>query len=192
MDKTILRKQLIAARMALNSGQAMAASQAVCAHLAEWPVFQQAQTVLAYLAFANEVSLQALIDAHPEKVWALPRTLSRGQLVIHRYVPGNLERHSWGMMQPSADAPLVPLESIDLVLAPGVGFDKQGGRLGFGGGYYDRLLPQLEAVCIGISYHETCRPAVPTDEHDCRMEWLAVPDGLHDCRPSKNGDAGLD
>jgi len=178
MDKQKLRQALLVKRVALTAAQVQQASAAICQHLAAWPTFQNARTVMAYLAFNNEVSLQELIDAHPEKVWVLPRTLPAGRLTIHRYQPERLTLHRWGILQPAADAPLAPLAEIELVLAPGVGFDKNGGRLGFGGGYYDRLLPKLNAISVGISHQESCVPAVPCNDHDCQMDWLALPDGL--------------
>jgi 5-formyltetrahydrofolate cyclo-ligase len=183
MDKHIVRQELLAARAALSPEQVAADSALVCQHLAEWPPFRQARTVLAYLAFDNEVSLQALIDGYPQKSWALPRTLRGGVLALHRYQPGRLVRHRWGMLEPAADAPPVPLTEIELVLVPGVGFDEQGGRLGFGGGYYDRLLPRLTCLKVGIAHLTSCLPLVPCDVHDCRMDWLARPDGLIRVRP---------
>jgi len=183
MDKQIVRQELLAARAALSPEQVQADSVLVCRHLSDWPPFRQACTVLAYLAFDNEISLQTLIEDHPEKVWALPRTLRGGVLALHRYQPGRLVRHRWGMLEPSADAPPVPLDEIDLALVPGVGFDEQGGRLGFGGGYYDRLLPQLTCLKVGIAHQISCVPLVPCDAHDCCMDWLARPDGLIRVRP---------
>ena len=178
MDKQTLRHKLLVERDALTPTQTQADSALICQHLANWPLFQAAQTVLAYLAFRNEISLQSLLDRHPEKLWALPRTLRGGRLVIHHYQPGRLARHPWGIPEPAADAPLVPLEEIDLVLVPGVGFDGHGGRLGFGGGYYDRLLSQMNGVRVGIVHRASYVPAVPCDEYDIRMDWLDRPDGL--------------
>ncbi len=178
MDKPTLRQKLIRDRLALSADETCAASAAVCRHLATWSVFANAQTVLAYLAFGNEITLQQLIDDHPEKTWAVPRTLRRGRLSIRVYQPDHLVRHPWGMLEPAPDAPEVPLHTIDLVLVPGVGFDHQGGRMGFGGGYYDRLLPQLDAVRIGIGYPMHRNLQIPCDEHDCRMDWVAQPDGI--------------
>jgi 5-formyltetrahydrofolate cyclo-ligase len=178
MKKPILRQQLLAKRARLTPTQVRTGSIAICRHLAEWPIFQSARTVLAYMGFDNEISLQPLLDADPEKVWALPRILPGGRLSVHRYQPERLVRHRWGLLEPVATAPLVPLREIELVLVPGVGFDEHGGRLGYGGGYYDRLLPQLAAVKVGIAHQTSCVPTVPCDEHDSRMDWLVRPNGL--------------
>lgn len=178
MDKRSIRKALLGTRAAVSAEQLAADSARVCRVLAGWPLFQRAGTMMAYIAFGNEVSLQNLIDENPEKVWALPRTLPGGRLEVLRYQPGRLVRHPWGMLEPAADAPRVPLTEIELVLVPGVGFDESGGRLGFGGGYYDRLLPQLKAVRVGVAHAASLIPEVPREEHDCRMDWLVRPEGL--------------
>lgn len=175
--KQKLRADLLRLRSSLDPEKVAAASAAVCRHLLEWDLFIQSRTVLAYLAFRNEVSLQALIDQHPEKIWALPRTTREG-LVIHTFDRAHLIRHAWGMMEPPSHAPRMRLEQIELVLVPGVGFDRSGGRIGFGGGYYDRLLCQLDAVRVGIAHTESLVAHVPREEHDCTVAWLAVPDGI--------------
>jgi 5-formyltetrahydrofolate cyclo-ligase len=181
MEKVLLRQRLLAERAALEPAEVRRASEAVCYHLSNWPVFQQARGVLAYMAFRNEVSLQPLMDAHPEKIWALPRTLAGRHLSVCRYERGRLVTHSFGMEEPASDAPLVPLEAIDLVLVPGAGFDRFGGRVGYGGGCYDRLLPQLAAVRVGVAHTLNPDLAIPCEEHDCRVDWLSLPEGILAC-----------
>lgn len=157
------------------------ASAEVCWLLEEWPVFQNAQTVLAYIGFRNEISLQTLMDAHPEKRWALPRTLP-DRLDIRLYRPGKLVRHRFGMAEPAADAPLLPPDVIDLALVPGVGFDACGGRIGFGKGYYDRLLCGMDAVRVGITHAVCIVEEAPCEPHDCRMDWLVWPEKIQSTR----------
>ncbi len=178
MNKQTLRNTFQNQRDSLSPAQVQEINQAVCLHLARWPLFQQSHTVLAYLAFRNEISLQPLLDGYPEKIWAIPRTLPAGRMTIHRYQNDGLIRHPWGMLEPSADTDTVPLQKIELILVPGVAFDLRGGRLGFGGGYYDRLLPQLNAPRVGIAYPGNIIPSVPTNEHDGRMDWLVRPEGV--------------
>ncbi len=178
-EKDVLRQQVLALRAMLDPVEVIAAGRSLCHRLAAWDLFRMNDTVLGYLAFRNEISLQWLMEQHPEKVWALPRTLTRGRLFIHLYQPGRLERHRFGMLQPAADAPPVPLDQIDLVLVPGVAFDHEGGRLGFGGGYYDRLLPRLGALRVGVAHPACIVTRVPVSETDVRMDYLALPDGIY-------------
>ena len=112
MDKETLRQRLLTQRASLMPTQVAYASENVCRHLAAWPIFQQATSVLAYMAFRNEVSLQPLMDQYPDKVWALPRTLAGGRLSVCRYERSRMVSHPFGMQEPSADAPSVPPSPI--------------------------------------------------------------------------------
>jgi len=82
------------------------------------------------------------------------------------------------MLEPAADLPVIDPATLDVVLVPGVAFDRQGGRLGFGGGYYDRLLPTTPALRIGVTYDECLCDALPCGEHDQRMDWIVTPTEL--------------
>jgi len=78
-------------------------------------------------------------------------------------------------LEPAADLPVVDSAALNVVLVPGVAFDRRGGRLGFGGGYYDRLLPTTPALRVGVTYDECLADALPCDEHDQRMDWIVTP-----------------
>jgi len=186
-DKKAYRCHCREIRENLAPDKVQAQSQRVCEHLARWPTFQKAQTVLSYLAFGNEIDLGALFERFPHKRWLVPRivsgiALSAGQkpyLVLHPYDPQRLVRHSFGMLEPDPGLPLAHPNAVELVLIPGVAFDQAGGRLGFGGGFYDRLLPQLtQAVRIGVTYEELIRAAIPMQPWDCYVNWLATPQGI--------------
>ena len=89
----------------------------------------------------------------------------------------DLDDGPYGLRQPKEDAPRVLLDSVDAVLVPGVAFDETGARLGYGGGYYDRLLPQLRPDCktIGISYDEQLLTSIPGEAHDVAVSIVVTP-----------------
>jgi 5-formyltetrahydrofolate cyclo-ligase len=160
-----------------------ASSQAVCDHLSNWSVFQRAHTALSFLAFRNEIDLSQLFERWSDKCWLVPRILKKeGQepyLALHPYEPTRLVRHRFGMLEPTPDLPTVHPVEVEFVLVPGVAFDRQGGRLGFGGGFYDRLLPLAsQGTRVGVTYDELVLNAVPMQPWDCRVEWLVTPGGL--------------
>lgn len=162
-------------------------SEGVCSHLSDWRPFHQADTVLGFIAFRNEIDLGRLFERWPDKRWLVPRVADgtelgvgqRPHLVLHPYDATRLVRHRFGMLEPEPDLPSVNPREVQLVLVPGVAFDRRGGRLGFGGGYYDRLLPLADrAITVGVTYEELVLDAVPTEPWDYRVEWLVTPAGL--------------
>jgi len=139
-----------------------------------------ARAILAYAALPNE------LDPAPA-IWRLrkrgvriayPRIEAPGVLGMHfvdhemELVPG-----PFGLAQPSEHAPHVSHAVIDAVIIPGVAFDEQGTRLGYGGGYYDRLLPMMRPECmrIGIAFDEQVLSHIPTEEHDACVDVLVTP-----------------
>jgi 5-formyltetrahydrofolate cyclo-ligase len=132
--------------------------------------------VLTYRPMLGEIDLDPLLD---EFRCAVTRTWPQGRLTVHAG-DVEMERHRWGYLQPVATATKLPLAEIGAVLVPGVLFDRSGGRLGHGAGYYDRLLPQLRggAVLVGITAEARLVDEVPIDPHDVRMTHLATERGV--------------
>jgi len=184
MNKPELCRNFCSLRECLSAREVAASSAAICQRLAAWPLLRQAQSpisILTYLAFRNEPDLGLLFDLLPHVHWAIPRVEGR-RLILHPYDPTRLVRHRFGMLEPAADLPVVDPATLDVVLVPGVAFDRQGGRLGFGGGYYDRFLPTTPALRVGIAFDQCLADALPCDEHDQRMDWIVMPSELFTTR----------
>jgi len=175
--KRALRARWLAERAALPPEVVAAASERVQAHLEAWPPFRSAQTILTYMAFRNEIDLTPLLARHPEKRWVLPRVAGPGELTLHRYRPGALRRHPYGMWEPTPECPTVAPEEIELALIPGVAFDRYGFRLGYGGGYFDRLLPRLKGLTVGVTYARFLVEALPHTPMDGRVRYVLTEAG---------------
>ena len=172
-----LREQARAARRALDEPARQAAAIALLAQLRTLPAFDSARRVAAYAAVASELSLQPLIDA----------MLARGQQVFLPHVeqhapqmhfaPWNgdarrLKTNHFGIAEPMVDAAqLVAAATLDLILLPLLAFDRRGGRLGSGAGFYDRALAfrlQQPAPPLLVGVGHACQevteiPAEPWD-----------------------------
>jgi 5-formyltetrahydrofolate cyclo-ligase len=126
------------------------------------------------------------------KTVAVPRvSLERRMLDIH--VVCDLRRDIApgyrGIPEPNAGCPPIELEAIDWVLVPGVAFDSRGHRVGYGGGYYDRLLPALprSAACIAGAFELQIVDEVPTAPHDFALD--AIVTELRVIVPARSADA---
>jgi 5,10-methenyltetrahydrofolate synthetase len=146
--------------------------------LARWPPLHG--TVLSYLAMADEVDLGGLHILDRCR-FAITRTPDAGPLSVHAYETDLLEFHRMGFEQPRLGTPEVEVGNIDVVLVPGLAFDRHGNRLGRGKGYYDALLARLPmgTVRIGITVDELLVDELPTEAHDQRVAWVATESGIH-------------
>ena len=86
----------------------------------------------------------------------------------------------YNILEPSINCPQVDINQLDLVIVPGVAFDHIGGRLGRGGGYYDRFLKKLNAKFCGVCFREQVVHKTPQDSHDIKMDFTMTPDGKLD------------
>lgn len=178
--KRAAREHARAARCALDAAVCEDAAIALAELLLALPELTSARVVLAYGATAEEIDpapAVAALRGHGVAV-AFPRIEAPGVLGVHLVAHDDeLERGPYGLTQPKPEASRAPLGSVDAVLVPGVAFDAQGYRLGYGGGYYDRLLPQLRDDCltIGIAYDEQLIERIPAEEHDVCVRLVVTP-----------------
>jgi 5-formyltetrahydrofolate cyclo-ligase len=159
-----------------------ATSSRVVDELFGWLSARLPGTISAFLSMEDEVDLEPLMARLPGWRWVLPRLEDDGTLSFRdRDLPR--ETHRWGMAQPIDAGPRVPLHEIDVMLVPGLAFDPRGGRLGRGGGYYDRLLAERRSDCVAIGVTVTTRvlDAVPVEGHDGLVDWLATEGGVTAC-----------
>ncbi|MFL7794941.1 MAG: 5-formyltetrahydrofolate cyclo-ligase [Anaerolineae bacterium] len=188
MDKSELRTHFCDLRECLPVEDVAVASAALCQRLAAWLISKGSaslKNILTYLAFRNEPDLSLLFELLPDARWVVPRITAGRQMVLHPYDPSRLVRHRFGMLEPAADLPVVDPTEIDVVLVPGLAFDRRGGRLGFGGGYYDRFLPTTPAQRVGIAFGKCLADEIPCGAHDQRMDWVATPSQMIKCEKIK-------
>ena len=172
--KQSLRELLIQKRRMLSAEERTAQSALILSQLEKMTVFQEAKTVLLYYPKNNEVDVLPLFKRYKrDKVLLLPVTHRRG-MTANPY-EGNDKMHRGKVGIPEPTTP--PYEGeIDLIIVPAVAFDKQGNRLGRGGGYYDRFLKkQSHATFIGVGYDFQLVDEVPVRQHDQKMHRIILP-----------------
>lgn len=135
--------------------------------------------IVTFDALPGEPDLVALFDDRPPRRLALTRTPDAGHRLSVHDGRGPRERHRYGFSQPTAAAAVVPDHEIGAVLVPGLAFDRSGGRLGFGVGYYDRFLDRLDAGVLRVGVSDGfIVDRIPTEDHDVRMTHLATEAGV--------------
>ncbi|NEP10944.1 MAG: 5-formyltetrahydrofolate cyclo-ligase [Symploca sp. SIO2C1] len=175
-SKAELRKVILQQRRSLSESEWRQKSDRICSHLQSSPLFTQAQTVLAYFSFRQEPDLSPLFT-NSKYNWGFPRCVGKS-LFWHRWQPDEpLQKGAYGIFEPSGDSqPLTP-DEVDLILVPTVACDARGYRLGYGGGFYDRLLSSTEWATIptiGIVFEFAYLPELPIDNWDKPLQAICT------------------
>lgn len=167
--KRELRRRLRAIRGQLPAEARAARSAAIVDRVLALPELRAARSIAAFVAMRSEADpagIVAACRARGHRV-ALPRVHPEPDgLVLHAHAADDpLERSSFGVLEPSASAPRV--DAVDVVIVPGLAFDPRGHRIGYGKGFYDRLLPTLPgAFRCAIAYDFQLVPEVPDRDGD--------------------------
>jgi 5,10-methenyltetrahydrofolate synthetase len=176
------RQRLLALRIALPPEQRRAASQAITDRLlAAFPALQERGVIAAYWPFKGEFD-----PRHALRHWrargarvAMPVVVQKGApLQFREWWPGApMTRGLFDMPVPEGTEELIP----QVLLIPPVGFDAQGYRLGYGGGFYDRTLAGLPAATlkIGVAFELSRLPGIRPRPHDIRMDCIVTEAGVH-------------
>jgi 5-formyltetrahydrofolate cyclo-ligase len=165
-------------RNKLNSLEIAKRSKSIQEFVINSKEFRQAKVVGAYFAFGSEVTTESIIEQAKTlvKKIALPRVEEDKITFYELSSIKSLIRGRFGIMEPP---PYVPISEIDILVVPGIAFDKTGNRLGYGKGYYDRLMSGKQTFSIGLAYSFQLLENLPYDRYDKRLDAIASEDGLH-------------
>jgi 5-formyltetrahydrofolate cyclo-ligase len=165
-------------RNRLNSQQISRRSKSIQEFVINSKEFQLAKVVGAYFAFGSEVTTELIIERATilGKKVALPRVEEDKITFYELSSTKSLIRGRFGIMEPP---PYGQMSDIDILVAPGIAFDKKGNRLGYGKGFYDRFLSGKRTFSIGLAYGFQLLENLPHDTHDKRLDAIASEDGLH-------------
>lgn len=185
-DKAALRRAVLAARAALEPVARADAVARITGRVRALAAWREAHCVLAYSSFGSEFDTAALVDEvlAAGRTLCLPRVV-RGarELTLHRVgdPARELEPGAFGIRQPRADCPPVAPDALDFVLVPGVAFTPRGERLGYGGGYYDRLIARLapRPPLVAAAFDLQLREEIPLDAGDRRVDLVLTETAAH-------------
>jgi len=180
VHKVQLRRTLLQQRNTMSVMEWQLLSDRITTHLQSCSLFTQAKTILAYFSFRQEPDLSSLFT-NTKYRWGLPRCVDKS-LCWHLWQPTDvLETGTYGILEPHPNSPTLKAAEVELILIPAVACDYQGYRLGYGGGYYDRLLSSPEwdsKPTIGIVFDFAYLPALPRESWDKPLHGVCTETGL--------------
>lgn len=189
MNKAELRERIIAKRLSMDAEEVEAKSRIIVGRVKGLAAFQEAGLIFSYVAFRQEVETRGLITAAlaAGKRVAVPLVdkANRRLLAMEITDLGELAPGLWGILEPKPETrrPVEPAD-IDLVIVPGVAFDRSGNRLGYGGGYYDRFLPTLRpgAQTVALAYSFQVVEALTPGPSDVPVRCVVTEEEVIYCR----------
>ena len=151
--KASIRKSVLKKMKGLERENKRKADQALIQRLRSLPAYQEASVIATYLSFPHEVDTSFLIDAaQADGKQVIPKTYSKGRMEFAVYDPQKLKPTAFGLLEPEDGSQAIDQSEIDLIHVPGVAFQKDGYRLGYGGGYYDRYLADFDGATVSTIY----------------------------------------
>lgn len=192
-EKAALRTALRARLKALPLSARQAEDSLLFRRFLTLPQVGAAKTLLLYHGMGTEPETARLMTPlwDAGKRVCLPRCLPGNQMEARLVQKDTvLIPHPWGMLEPGADCPPVSPADIDLVLVPGLAFDRSGGRLGQGGGFYDRWLAGFSGVTVALCRESALLDRIPRDSHDLGLDLVVTRSGLYGPSQIPDGKSG--
>ena len=178
--KKILRQQIREALAEMTDQEKEWSDRELIARFLEHPALERANTVMVYYGVRLEVPTEGLITellARGKRV-CLPKCLPEFRMEAREITSlDQLEPDKMNIPAPREDCPVVEKEEIDLILVPGLCFDSRGGRLGQGGGYYDRYLEEYEGQTIGLCREDFFQINLPREPFDAWVRIVLTEEG---------------
>lgn len=167
--KQALRAQLLEQRRQTSAVQKKAIDDAITQRVLQYEWFAQAQTIFVYYSTEEEIATHALIQAglRAGKVICLPKCLSGHRMEARQITSlADLTEQTFGIPEPGAHCAAIPREQIDLCIVPALACDREGYRLGYGGGFYDRFLDGISAHTAALCVSSRIYDILPRESFD--------------------------
>lgn len=177
--KEDIRKEMTGLRNKLTKEEVSSLSQKIISTLIKLPIFKNSQNIMLYLSFGNEVDTFKLIEICKEqgKKVIAPFCVKEGRQIVPtevKNVDEDIEKKGFYLEPKKELVKPVNIEEIDIIILPGLAFDRGCYRVSFGGGYYDRFLGKLNFTIptIGLVYDFQLIDFMPAEEHDVPVDYV--------------------
>lgn len=169
--KRALRKKFLEIRENLTDEEVKQKSKIIVEKISLMEDFKLAKSVLLYYPFRKEVDILELLNWKEKNFYFPVVDFVNKNILIGKY-NGKFIKNKFGIYEPEERLCVDFLKTIDFVIVPGVIFDKNGYRIGYGGGYYDKLLKKIANLKCGVCYDFQIVDSLPIQETDVKVDYI--------------------
>lgn len=175
-NKEEIRRYMLNKRDKISRVEKANLDNLIFKNITQNPYFLSAKVIFSYVSFQNEVDTHRIIRHAFDlgKKVCVPKVINRekGMKVLYIESIEELIPSKMGILEPDINKEAVAINDIDMAIVPGLAFDNFGGRLGYGGGFYDRFFEGSNIKKIGIGYEFQILKDVPKEEHDILIDGI--------------------
>ena len=181
-DKKILRKEVLEKRNNLDFNKKEEMDKEILKKFYETQYYKKAKKIFIYISYSSEINTKEIINKalKDNKKIYIPRTefKTRHMDAVEITSLDNLVESTYGILEPSKEAPYIDPNELDLIVVPGVAFDRNGGRMGYGAGFYDRYFKKIKKenikkiVKLALAYEIQMLNEVPMNEQDVPVDYI--------------------
>ncbi len=175
MDKREVRKKYTKVRANIENRDEK--NKKIRENLKNLEIYKEAKSVFVFISYKSEVDTKKIIEDIIKDGKKLLVPLVKGKDMIAVEVRGieDLEPNKMGILEPKSGEEVL---NVDLTITPGLAFDSEGYRLGYGGGYYDKFFAKVDTIRMGIGYSDQIVEEVPHEDYDKKLSYLLTDEGL--------------
>lgn len=177
-EKKVLRNEILEIRDSLNNNEKELMDNKIFNELINTDLYKRSINIFIYISFSNEINTRNIIEKafKDKKNVFIPKVYKDDKLMkaIKLNSIDELKKNSMGILEPIDDSNYIEKENIDLIVVPGVVFDKECNRIGYGGGYYDRYLKDIKSKKnkIALAYDLQIVDKIESEVHDIKVDYI--------------------
>jgi len=178
-EKKILRKEILTKRKNIDIVEKEKMDRKICDKFYESKYYRDAKNIFIYISYDSEINTKEIINKaliDNKKIY-VPRTEFKTRLMdaVEIISLDNLIESEYGILEPSIEEPHIEPNELDLIVVPGVAFDRNGGRIGYGAGFYDRYFKKINKDNIkkmALAYDFQILEKIPMNEQDVPVSYI--------------------
>ena len=181
-DKKMLRKEILAKRKNIDTAKKEDMDKKIVDKFYESKYYKEAKNIFIYISYDSEINTKEIINKAliDNKRVYVPRTEFKTRLMDAVEITSldNLIESEYGILEPAMEEPHIEPDELDLIVVPGVAFDRNGGRMGYGAGFYDRYFKQIskdnmkKVIKLALAYDFQILEKIPMNEQDVPVNYI--------------------